>query len=64
MMDGFDAMLEFVTSNYGPLVESSGMLSDLTADIDRSLVPGGFPPDESTWSAWVNACRKVKSRSE
>jgi hypothetical protein len=59
MIDAYDAMKEFLILNYGPLIESSGGLANFYADIDRSIVHGGFPPDESTWEIWVQACTSV-----
>lgn len=62
LIDAYDAIREFVKLNYGDMLETTDGFADIFVDTDRSVMPGGFPPDESTWDAWVEACALVTSR--
>lgn len=59
LVDAYDAIAEFLTLNYGPMVEAGSMM-DLFADIYRGVPErGGWPSDESTWQVWVEACERI-----
>ncbi|MEM1195861.1 MAG: hypothetical protein AAGH57_07130 [Pseudomonadota bacterium] len=60
VVDAYDAIAQFISSHYGALVETEDGLNLIYCDIFRGDPnAGGWPPDESTWASWVEACNQV-----